>query len=214
MTYVSASDIQLPHEFIERYSDDNNTKQHASSSRKEDTLEEEFGFSNDEDTSDETSNSSSDKGKDEKKIKRKPFTTDWPNLRLEDIVVFCYLTCLWMKIPVISNDIHRWCFSYQLPYMKIMEGLPDDFVKRLDSAMTSMFTTIPCHSKVASRINSYKRAFTHHCNIQFPKANVPLLIHRFLTQFHLPGTSNMYSSWLNTDIGRYRTIVLWSREVI
>lgn len=201
MTYVSASDIQLPHEFIEQYSNDDNTKQHASSLKKDTTLEEEFGFSNDEDTSDESSNSSSDKGKDEKKIKRKPFTTDWPNLRLEDIVVFCYLTCLWMKIPVLSNDIHRWCFSYQLPYMKIMEGLPDDFVKRLDSAMTSMFTTIPCHSKVVSRINSYKRAFTHHCNIQFPKANVPLLIHRFLTQFHLPGTSNMYSSWLNADIG-------------
>lgn len=204
MTYVSASGIQLPHEFTEQYSNDtnnDNTKQHerhfeSSSAPIEETLEDEFGldFSDEDEGNAMNESSSSDSDMDESrsitnvKRKRRAFTADWPDLRLEDIIVFCYLTCLWMKIPVLSNDIHRWCFSYQLPYLKIMDGLPDDFVKRLDASMMSMFTTIPSHSKVVSRIRSYRRAFARHCKLLFPKANVPILIHRFLAQFYIPGT--------------------------
>lgn len=214
MTYVSASGIQLPHEFTGQFNEDvnnnnnnnnnNNTKHgrnlfQSSSAPLEESLEDEFDLDplDDDSALDETSDSSSDSDMDERrgttrrnsytKKKRKAFTTDWPILRLRDIIVFCYLTCLWMRIPVLSNDIHRWCFSYQLPYMKIMDGLPDDFVKRLDSPMMHMFTRVPHHSKIVSRICSYKRAFAHHCKLRFPKANTPILIHRFLSQFYLPG---------------------------
>ncbi|KAI7877030.1 hypothetical protein K492DRAFT_239447 [Lichtheimia hyalospora FSU 10163] len=208
LAYISACGIQLSHEFIEQYSDTpkhNHTNNHinhdlhlqSSSAPMEETLEDEFDLDvlDDDSALDETSSSSSSNSDNDMdqprsrtnvKKKRRAYTTDWPNLRLEDIIVFCYLTCLWMKIPVLSNDIHRWCFNYQLPYLKIMDGLPDDFVKRLDTGMISMFTIIPPHSKVAFRIRSYKRAFAHHCKLRFPKANVPILIHRFLPHFYLP----------------------------
>lgn len=209
MTYISASGIQLPHEFTAQFNEDVNSNNNndrlfqSSSAPLEESLEDEFDLDLDsalDDSSDSSSSgSSSTSGSDTDvgggrrktrsytKKKRKAFTTDWPNVRLPDIIVFCYLACLWMRIPVLSNDIHRWCFSYQLPYMKIIDGLPDDFVKRLDSPMMRMFTLVPRHSRIVFRIRSYKRAFAHHCKLRFPKANTPILIHRFLSQFYLPG---------------------------
>ncbi|KAI9311165.1 hypothetical protein BX666DRAFT_2032191 [Dichotomocladium elegans] len=114
----------------------------------------------------------------------------WPRPRYYDIMVFCYLACLWIRAPVLPSDIYRWCLSYKLPYFKVARMVPDDLVKRLEKMSLSTFTNIPTMSKIYDRILSYKRVLQYQTGLVFPEINVPPIMSRLCAQYYLP--SEMY----------------------
>ncbi|KAF7723578.1 Pol I core factor CF [Apophysomyces ossiformis] len=110
----------------------------------------------------------------------------WPGLHFSHTIVFCYLACLWLRWPVMLNDIRRWCVTGQLPYARILKSLPKEFMQRIDMSTGETIYQIPPVLKIFRATEKYKYMFEACCNVTFPESNTPFLIYRCCKQFYLP----------------------------
>ncbi|KAJ3370236.1 Pol I core factor CF [Allomyces arbusculus] len=54
-----------------------------------------------------------------------------PTLTLAHAPCIMYLGAVWLRLPVLVADLHRWCASNQIPYMTAFRQLPDSIRKSL-----------------------------------------------------------------------------------
>ncbi|KNE72361.1 hypothetical protein AMAG_16845 [Allomyces macrogynus ATCC 38327] len=57
--------------------------------------------------------------------------TKLPTLTLAHAPCILYLGAVWLRLPVLVADLHRWCASNQIPYMTAFRQLPDSIRKSL-----------------------------------------------------------------------------------
>ncbi|CAO3644287.1 unnamed protein product [Cunninghamella blakesleeana] len=110
----------------------------------------------------------------------------WPRLRFKHLLVFCYLACLYLGWPVTVSDIHRWCATFRLPYLSILESMPADMVKLLKITRLLPMLSLPSVGMLRSQTKKFGNAFKRQCGLVFPKVNTSLIIYRYCTQMILP----------------------------
>ncbi|KAI9301340.1 hypothetical protein BJ944DRAFT_252396 [Cunninghamella echinulata] len=110
----------------------------------------------------------------------------WPRLRFKHLLVFCYLACMQLGWPVMLSDIHRWCATLRLPYLSILEQIPDGAIDLLDLRYLVPTLSLPKLHTLRSDTRHFGRAFEEQCGLVFPKVNAPLIIYRYCTQMFLP----------------------------
>ncbi|KAG0181666.1 Pol I core factor CF [Apophysomyces sp. BC1034] len=110
----------------------------------------------------------------------------WPALHFSHTMIFCYLACLWLRWPVMLNDIRRWCSVGRLPYARVLKILPQNFILRVGMTGGDSMYYIPSVMKIFRASEKYRFMFRTRCNVKFPDCNTPLLIYRCCRQFYLP----------------------------
>ncbi|ODV63664.1 Rrn7p ASCRUDRAFT_73472 [Ascoidea rubescens DSM 1968] len=73
---------------------------------------------------------------DDSTVKRKNFNYRIP---LIHSIILCYLSCLYLRLPVYSIDFIRWCVTNKIPYMKATFFIPSNLRQKLANHYLPVF---------------------------------------------------------------------------
>ncbi|KAI8337430.1 hypothetical protein BC941DRAFT_452287 [Chlamydoabsidia padenii] len=88
--------------------------------------------------------------------------------------------------PITINDIRRWCLTMRLPYLRIINLIPDRSINLLDLRPAMAMLRFPENEAIRGDVSIYVNAFVIKCGLTLPKFNVSPLIFRYCTQLFLP----------------------------
>ncbi|CEG78014.1 hypothetical protein RMATCC62417_12678 [Rhizopus microsporus] len=110
----------------------------------------------------------------------------WPKARYTDVIVFIYLACIYLRYPILLNDLILMCKTGRLPYLHMQKLVPDDLLSSLSLHVTEKMTYVPTLDRLRKRVYRYARCFFIHCNLELPDVNIPLYLDRFCSYYFLP----------------------------
>ncbi|KAI8085412.1 hypothetical protein BDF21DRAFT_336454 [Thamnidium elegans] len=116
----------------------------------------------------------------------RPVRLKWQPLKFYHILVFIYYACMYLRYPILPNDLVRWCRSGDIPYLKIQERIPSQLLSSLSLVLSHSMNNIPSPAQIRKAEYSMARCFEINCNLELPDINVPLYMDRFCAQFFLP----------------------------
>jgi hypothetical protein len=62
------------------------------------------------------------------KAMRNPAFKIWPHLSYTQLLIFCYLGCVWLRWPIMLADLQRWAIVGKLPYISLTKNLPTEIL--------------------------------------------------------------------------------------
>ncbi|KAI9256712.1 hypothetical protein BY458DRAFT_492539 [Sporodiniella umbellata] len=113
----------------------------------------------------------------------------WPVLNYSHTLAFIYITCIYLRYPVLPNDILTWCKTTKLPYLTISSRIPKDILGSMKLYRLERMNRLPTLYRL--KWSSYRIAHVFHikCGLEIPNYNVPLYLDRFCSYYFLPGNS-------------------------
>lgn len=111
---------------------------------------------------------------------------EWPSVEFGASIVFLYLACTYLRLPILLDDLIRWCKTDRIPYFSIQKRIPlKVFSFGQDKSYSLSF--IPTKGVLDETARILYNAFKHRTKLIFPPFNISLCIERFCNQFYLPG---------------------------
>jgi len=123
-------------------------------------------------------------------------TKNVPLIKLS--VIFLYMGCLWLRLPVMISDFHTWIYNEDIPYFSAIYCIPFKIKKLLtDSEASSLKPRhLPScewlYSRTAYMIHYYETNF----KLSFPPINYPVIACRMLSLLALPAEAYLCLSRL------------------
>lgn len=117
----------------------------------------------------------------------------WQPLKFHHVLVFIYYACMYLRYPILPNDLVRWCRSGDIPYLKIQERIPPQLLSSLSLVLSHSMNNIPSSGEIRKAEYSMTRCFLINCKLELPDINVPLYMDRFCAQFFLPVEGYYYA---------------------
>ncbi|ORX41385.1 hypothetical protein BCR36DRAFT_588078 [Piromyces finnis] len=103
-------------------------------------------------------------------------------------VIFIYMGCLWLRLPVTISDFHTWISNEDIPFLSAIYCIPYKIKQLLKKREIYLLTpkTIPTcawlNSRTAYIIHYYEKTF----KFSFPPINYPVIACRMLSLLSLP----------------------------
>ncbi|GAA5800782.1 hypothetical protein HPULCUR_006220 [Helicostylum pulchrum] len=123
----------------------------------------------------------------------RPIRLKWQPLKFYHVLVFIYYACMYLRYPILPNDLVRWCRSGDIPYLKIQERIPPQLLSSLSLVLSHSMNNIPSSGEIRKAEYSMTRCFLINCKLELPDINVPLYMDRFCAQFFLPVEGYYYA---------------------
>lgn len=125
--------------------------------------------------------------------KRRNVRVKWPALRYHHTLSFIYLACIYLKYPILPNDLVRWCRTSDIPYLSMQERIPPSILIPMSMVLSNTMLHVPSPGEIRKASHTFRQCFLHNCKFTFPELNVPLYIDRFCAQFFLPVEGYYYA---------------------
>ncbi|KAI9012509.1 hypothetical protein CLU79DRAFT_798306 [Phycomyces nitens] len=130
----------------------------------------------------------------------------WPKLRFRYMLSFCYLACIWLRLPVLMNDLRRWCTTMKVPYLFLLRKIPSDILPLVDkNVLESGMLVVPSISSLSKDIYMFGLLFNRRCKLTFPLVNTPMLIYRISNQFCLPVEMYFMATHIHEKLCTFKT---------
>ncbi|KAJ3018206.1 UNVERIFIED_CONTAM: Pol I core factor CF [Siphonaria sp. JEL0065] len=104
-------------------------------------------------------------------------------------LVFLYLGCLRLQLPVLLADVIKWADAGKIPYINALDNLPSEFLQYVSRQSLSfklfIKTSTPTMSALRKRTTALKSVFTA-MGVTFPEMNAPLILLRLVKAFKVP----------------------------
>ncbi|TPX58578.1 hypothetical protein PhCBS80983_g03055 [Powellomyces hirtus] len=102
-------------------------------------------------------------------------------------LVFCYLGCTLLRLPVYMRDIQRWAAAGHITYYTTAADLPDELISRFNLHRSAIERkTIPPLPKLNHAAGAFRHLLRSRFQITFPTCNLPLIWVRTIKELHLP----------------------------
>ncbi|KAG1443005.1 hypothetical protein G6F56_010836 [Rhizopus delemar] len=130
-----------------------------------------------------------------------PRELTWPSLSYPQTLSFIYLTCIYLRYPVLPADIITWCETEQLPYI-IVNRIPEDILGAMSLDRITKMHRPPTVLTLRLKTFRIARALRINSGLKIPDYNTPLLLDRFCSYFFLPVEGHFYASYLYKEAVR------------
>ncbi|KXS12363.1 hypothetical protein M427DRAFT_72021 [Gonapodya prolifera JEL478] len=154
----------------------------------------------DEETDDERARNDHPRGRDSERDQQPELAEDVEKARLRShhltnrlhmsvTVSLCYLGCVWLRVPVLMKDFHRWMSSGRLPYISAADvALPQGLRDLLWGTANKFLRppAIPSVDELFLRASAVALRLKEAHRISFPPLNFPIVVFRFIEALLLP----------------------------
>ncbi|KAJ3066237.1 Pol I core factor CF [Podochytrium sp. JEL0797] len=104
-------------------------------------------------------------------------------------LVFIYLACVQLRLPVLLADVIKWADSGTIPYLNALDSLPPDFLQYVSRHALAMKlfrkSSVPTHTSLRKRTTALISVFAA-CGVTFPEPNTPLILLRWVKALNVP----------------------------
>ncbi|KAG1056139.1 hypothetical protein G6F43_001957 [Rhizopus delemar] len=128
----------------------------------------------------------------------------WPSMGAQDALAFIYLTFVYLRYPIMTNDIIMWCKTARLPYLQMQRRIPDHILGGLPLHVTDRMGRLPSAKGLKRRSYMLAKCFYANCNLEMPEYNIPLYFDRFCAHYFLPVEGYFYAYYLYKKYLRHR----------
>ncbi|KAI9344300.1 hypothetical protein BDR26DRAFT_857571 [Obelidium mucronatum] len=119
-------------------------------------------------------------------------------------LVFLYLGCLQLHLPVLLADVIKWADAGQIPYINALDNLPPEFLLHVsrNSLALKLFrkSPVPTMTTLRKRTQALMNLYQT-MGIVFPEINSPLILLRLVKVFKIPPELYICSEIVRMVIG-------------
>ncbi|CAG8472974.1 5643_t:CDS:2 [Diversispora eburnea] len=109
--------------------------------------------------------------------------------KLSYLLCILHLGCIWMRFPVLMNDIHRWANSGRLPFKEVHREIPES----IKAILRGKFLSKLFHVKRLNSVyrlslmeHTFVKFYNKYYGIVFPEINSSPVLYRFIRDLMLP----------------------------
>ncbi|CAI2166909.1 14706_t:CDS:10 [Funneliformis geosporum] len=108
-------------------------------------------------------------------------------LQLQYLLVILHIGCLWLRLPILIGDIHRWIYDGTLPFLSARQYLPRDIKLHLGSRINKFEPRVLVLRGVLFDLETrFHDFYKVEYGISFPEINAPPIIYRYVRDLMLP----------------------------
>ncbi|KAJ3033725.1 Pol I core factor CF [Rhizophlyctis rosea] len=119
-------------------------------------------------------------------------------------IVFCYMACVLLRLPVFIPDFRRWASTNQLPYFDEYSILPESLFRDYPQAELwcnkNRANALPSVPELREESVKLSNFFKKTYDVSFPSVNRPLFMLRVLEELMLPGRITRRAKMLCYDV--------------
>ncbi|KAG2172570.1 hypothetical protein INT44_002585 [Umbelopsis vinacea] len=142
------------------------------------------------------------------KMMRNPNFLIWPNLSYTQLLIFCYLGCVWLRWPVMLADLQRWAIVGKLPYISLTKNLPSEILDTIALRKLTALKIIPNMPILYQQTRQWIGCFWKICKLEFPDSNSVPLLQRGLREIMLPVESYILAQFIFDKLKLSRQVVI------
>ncbi|KAI8587403.1 hypothetical protein BDZ88DRAFT_454069 [Geranomyces variabilis] len=102
-------------------------------------------------------------------------------------LIFCFLGCLMLRLPITLRDLQRWASEGSIMYFGTAQHLPSELTSRFFLQATQLeVKNVPTIDFLEAHTSSIKTLLGSHFSIKFPTRNRPLFWLRIIRHLQLP----------------------------
>ncbi|CAG8471295.1 3296_t:CDS:10 [Funneliformis mosseae] len=108
-------------------------------------------------------------------------------LKLQYLLVILHIGCLWLRLPILIGDIHRWIYDGTLPFLSARQYLPDNIKLHLGRRINKFEPKVLVKCEVLFDLETRFHLFYKvEYGIRLPEINAPPIIYRYVRDLMLP----------------------------